>query len=514
MRITSNLFTVLCTFLITQLSCSFALTHRYFRMSYLNNGACVLINSTTPDTSLRFNFYGVKDFTVPVVIFEYSEILYFKNVPNLNYFVNHTYIYNDEWHLMKYSKSGLDFLIEPRKPDLGLPPSYFNNTIDQNGSFQYKIPRDGVYCIYFPVYTAGPQNYLPGRYVADVIVVDETYPLNVFSDISIHVSLSILYGIVFAFISFFHPAIAKGQLSKLPIITRSIAYVLIVSFLYSSIFFILEIICAYYPTDRLYEFTEETYYNFQRGLIGKLPNYVSVLVYLGYGFSNLDFKPYIKITTFVFVVHILASLYGDYVVGNVSSLVDISFLGDKFSILYKTVILYGNYRDAYLGFKSDLDKKVLMYSSYAQIGTEILIFIICSVHAIIIYFKLRKAHRKAANKMLISFFIHLLLYKLAVKQILVFLNRIIFNGVFDVGESLKVFGNIIEGRDLKLYLIDLIELVLIWALWGTNRLVDVRKDTVKSDKKAAVAEKSAAEAKKLLKGSAKKRTKSDSKKQR
>ncbi|KAK6198625.1 uncharacterized protein RJT21DRAFT_122212 [Scheffersomyces amazonensis] len=499
MKVTNRVFYVIGLFLATQLSWTMALTHRKLELSSRNNAACILINSTSDDTSISFDFKNVKQFEVPLVVFEYRDIVRFRNLPNFNFFSNHSYVLWEGHDIVKLNNKSVEFELQLRKKDEPLPDSFFNTTVTDDSKFEYPVEKNGVYCTYLPLYKYGPNAYLPINYYVDIEVVNETFPINIFNDISSHVTLSIIFAVSLLFINFFHPAISRGQLTSLPIITKTVVYILIVNFIYNSIFFILEILCAYYPSDALYHFTEITYANLQRGLVDKLQVYISSLVYLGYGFSNLPVKVYLAPVNLLFFIHVATSLFGDFVVGNISSLQDILFLQRPFTVLYNTILVSPVYRAAVLNHKSANEKTLLYFSSIGQVGSEILLFLVSLIFAIVIWFKIRKEHPKSARRLLTSLLVHYFGYKLIIKQLLVIAIKISFAGFFDVGEGLRVFGNLIEARLSKLVLINLVELFIIWLFWGTNNPIDVRIGTDISEKKAAGVKKTVEEVKKQVK---------------
>ena len=64
--------------ILVQLSLVLAASNRRFILNYESNGACVAINNVTLETQLTFDFHNVCQTTIPLIVFQYLDLLKFK----------------------------------------------------------------------------------------------------------------------------------------------------------------------------------------------------------------------------------------------------------------------------------------------------------------------------------------------------------------------------------------------------------------------------------------------------
>ena len=467
--IQSNPLWAVFVFLALQLSSAAAFSHRAFDMNLYSNGACLYVNGSSKDTSLRFEFSGVRQPTA-LVVFQYDDIIAFRNLPNLNYFLNHSYILDKPILGFDDETDQLGFLLISRK-DFDIPESILATLVLSDKEVDYPIENDGVYCIYMPLYKYNETLVLPqAHYNARVTVKNETMPVNIYHDISTHISLSIVFGLGLVLMSLFHPAIGQGKLTQLPIVTRYIIYFFIVNFVYNSLYFILELICTYFPNDALYDFTENFYFRLQTGVIDKFQLYILILVYLGYGYAGADVKINTKLTTTFWLANTVSRIVTDYIYTDVNTLIDITLLEEKYLILYNSVILPGGYKKSLIRSMDPRGKGIVSTFSLIQVVSESLFYIAITYYAFKInkYWK-TKGETQMKKYIYKSIIFHLFIYKFALKYVALQISTITFGGFFDVGELLKVLGNLIEIYEMKVISLNVIEVFILWLIWGVNK---------------------------------------------
>ncbi|KAK6457377.1 uncharacterized protein RJT20DRAFT_1949 [Scheffersomyces xylosifermentans] len=460
---------IIAVFLATQLSVVLGTSHRIFELNAKSNAACLYVNASQEDTSLSIEFSDVTDHEIPLIIFNYNDLIKFKNLPNLNYFVNHTYVFEN--HIVENNNGSVGFTFELRKGLDELPPSLFNTTIDEDSVIEYPIADEGVYCVYLPIYKSTGEGYLPTtQYKAKVTVNNEAVPANIFQDISTHVSLALMFGVAFVVVAFFHPAVSQRRLSQLPLITRYIIYYLLTNFAYNSIFFALELICAYFPNDPLYDFTEDWYFRLQTGVLNKFQSYIIVLVYLGYGYHKLNVNVISKFTVTLWLINSVSRIFTDYLLRETNTIIDIILIDEKYQVLYNTVLLAGTYKADRVAAWAPRERALTSIFTLVQILTEFLLFIIFLWNSYKINKKLTQLGEPGLKKYITrSLFYHLFLYKIVFKQVALYLSHLKFGGLFDVGETLQVIGHFIEMFEMKLIGFNLLEILIVWYIWGTNK---------------------------------------------
>lgn len=97
--------------------------------------------------------------------------------------------------------------------------------------------------------------------------------------------------------------------------------------------------------------------------------------------------------------------------------------------------------------------------------------------------KLRR-FRKLAKPMIVTIMIHLIAWTLFGKQsVYVAFIRLNIGGVFDVGELLSNIGQLLETYEVKWMALSLVEILMIWFIWSTDKPYDYAVVVAEEEKK-------------------------------
>ncbi|CCG24851.1 hypothetical protein CORT_0G01640 [Candida orthopsilosis Co 90-125] len=475
--------------------------YRKVFFNYQNNAVCLYANDTV-HTQFEIEFDLARDNeTIPVLIFNYRDLIKFKNVPNFNEFLNHTYLndqVNDQGEgssllLVDEVHKSVDFNLQMNQVGKSLPKSVWYDVVTNETSFiSYGVNEPGTYCIYMPLYSFDGNLIHPTNYKAQ-LSVEEFTPISVFHDIATSLNIVIMFGSTLVVLSYLYPAIRARKFDKLPPVVQQLTQLLIVYVGFTLIQFALRLIYLFVPNDFIYSFTEDYFGYFANVLLNKWQKFIISQVYFGLGYINVpESLKTIRISKLIFQLAFIVNLVAIFVLDNCIDipipLTSILINQERYSIYKKSILVNEYYANIVINQNSDLLKYLFKYGSQTQLLCGFLMQVVRLVCGFQLAWKLRRS-RKLAKPMIVTIMIHLIAWTLFGKQsVYVAFIRLNIGGVFDVGELLSNIGQLLETYEVKWMALSLVEILMIWFIWSTNKPYDyavvVEEEKKKKDKGA------------------------------
>lgn len=475
--------------------------YRKVFFNYQNNAVCLYANDTV-HTQFEIEFDLVRDNeTIPVLIFNYRDLIKFKNVPNFNEFLNHTYL-NDQVNgqgeglsllLVDEVHKLVDFNLQMNQVGKSLPKLVWYDVVTNETSFiSYGVNEPGTYCIYMPLYSFDGNLIHPTNYKAQ-LSVEEFTPISVFHDIATSLNIVIMFGSTLVVLSYLYPAIRARKFDKLPPVVQQLTQLLIVYVGFTLIQFALRLIYLFVPNDFIYSFTEDYFGYFANVLLNKWQKFIISQVYFGLGYINVpESLKTIRISKLIFQLAFIVNLVAIFVLDNCINipipLTSILINQERYLIYKKSILVNEYYANIVINQNSDLLKYLFKYGSQTQLLCGFLMQVVRLVCGFQLAWKLRRS-RKLAKPMIVTIMIHLIAWTLFGKQsVYVTFIRLNIGGVFDVGELLSNIGQLLETYEVKWMALSLVEILMIWFIWSTNKPYDyavvVEEEKKKKDKGA------------------------------
>ncbi|KAI5957214.1 hypothetical protein KGF54_000142 [Candida jiufengensis] len=478
-------------FFICQLSFTLATPDRSIFFNYQNNAACILVNDTVY-ANFEFEFNNPKNEPIPLIIFNYENLQYFKNLPNFDTFLNHTYLdvkNDDKFVQINLKDESVQFNLKMFR-NLEIPEDTFTEVITTKSNLNYNIPEPGVYCVYLPLYSYDGDIIHPTAYTS-TLKINEFASVSVFNDISSRISSIILYGLFLIPLSYLYPNIRKRSFEKLPPVIQELCQILIVSLLLNIAHVVLELFYLFFPNDFVHSFAENYFGYFKDILLEKWQKYVVCQIYLGLGYENSPIKtPKILFQSF-FILNLATTLILDNLLGPASSIIDIFINGQHFEIVKKSILVNGFYKTIFINKNySDFLKSLITTSTSIQLVSGFIMQLISLVYGIKYIIRL-KNHPQLLKPMTSSLLVHLIAWSTFGKHALYNIGvKISVTGIFDAGELLSVIGTLIEQFEIKLVGLQVIEIMILWYLWTTVKPYDL--NALKIEEEEAAEKKNAA----------------------
>ncbi|CAI5756680.1 unnamed protein product [Candida verbasci] len=440
--------------LFTFITLTLAASNRQLFFNYQNNAACILINEPTPFTQLSFNFQLGSNQSIPLVIFNYLDIVNFKNLPNFDQFLNHTYL-----DVNKFITKDVEFNFQTFKSK-SLPEHFESTIIQESGEYNYQIFQNGTYCIYLPLYTFDETIIHPTHYYATMKIEHEFRHVDLYHKFSTNLTITILFASTLLLLSYFNPSIREFQIEKLTIVKQQLVTLLFGTFAFYFLYTINEFLTLFaIPSDKFYSLSEGTFGHAQYLIIDKWQKYTISKIYFGVAFKNFT-KP--RIFDLIFAINVISSFVSDYLIKIDST--DILVNDKPFQILKQSILVPGFYKSVLQNVETDGNKLTLEVASALQLISGILIQLITLIVGIKVYWKLKD--RKLQAPILQSLLLHLITWSTFVKHLIYHLYiKISIRGIFDVGELLGVIGSLIETYQVKVVSLNLVEILLLWFIW-------------------------------------------------
>lgn len=475
--------------------------YRKVFFNYQNNAVCLYANDTV-HTQFEIEFDLARDNeTIPVLIFNYRDLIKFKNVPNFNEFLNHTYLndqVNDQGEglsllLVDEVHKLVDFNLQMNQVGKSLPKLVWYDVVTNETSFiSYGVNEPGTYCIYMPLYSFDGNLIHPTNYKAQ-LSVEEFTPISVFHDIATSLNIVIMFGSTLVVLSYLYPAIRARKFDKLPPVVQQLTQLLIVYVGFTLIQFALRLIYLFVPNDFIYSFTEDYFGYFANVLLNKWQKFIISQVYFGLGYINVpESLKTIRISKLIFQLAFIVNLVAIFVLDNCIDipipLTSILINQERYLIYKKSILVNEYYANIVINQNSDLLKYLFKYGSQTQLLCGFLMQVVRLVCGFQLAWKLRRS-RKLAKPMIVTIMIHLIAWTLFGKQsVYVAFIRLNIGGVFDVGELLSNIGQLLETYEVKWMALSLVEILMIWFIWSTNKPYDyavvVEEEKKKKDKGA------------------------------
>lgn len=470
--------------------------YRKVFFNYQNNAVCLYANDTV-HTQFEIEFDLARDNeTIPVLIFNYRDLIKFKNVPNFNDFLNHTYLNDqvndqgeglslllvDEVHKLVY------FNIQMNQVGKSLPKLVWYDVVTNETSFiSYGVNEPGTYCIYMPLYSFDGNLIHPTNYKAQ-LSVEEFTPISVFHDIATSLNVVIMFGSTLVVLSYLYPAIRARKFDKLPPVIQQLTQLLIVYVGFTLIQFALRLIYLFVPNDFIYSFTEDYFGYFANVLLNKWQKFIISQVYFGLGYINVpESLKTIRISKLIFQLAFIVNLVAIFVLDNCINipipLTSILINQERYLIYKKSILVNEYYANIVINQNSDLLKYLFKYGSQTQLLCGFLMQVVRLVCGFQLAWKLRR-FRKLAKPMIVTIMIHLIAWTLFGKQsVYVAFIRLNIGGVFDVGELLSNIGQLLETYEVKWMALSLVEILMIWFIWSTDKPYDYAVVVAEEEKK-------------------------------
>ncbi|KAI5969214.1 hypothetical protein CANMA_001767 [Candida margitis] len=481
--------------------------YRTVFFNYQNNAVCLYANDTA-HTHFEIEFDNARlNESIPVMIFNYRDLPKFKNLPNFNSFLNHTYL-NEPDEMQRLitideETKQVDFNFQlVSKSGQSLPESVWYKVITNETLIRYDVKQPGTYCIYMPLYTLDWNTILPTNYQAQ-LTVEEFSPVSVFHDISVSVNIAIMFGSILVGLSYLYPAIRARKFTKLPPVIQQLTQLLIVYVGFTMIQLALRLIYLFVPNDFIYTFTEDYFGYFANILLNKWQKFIISQVYFGLGYVNCPNTILKYIFQVAFIINLVSVVIVDNCVNFPIPITGVSINNEHYSIFKKSILVNEFYANIVINQNSDLLKYIFNYGTQAQIICGFVMQVSRFVSGVYFAWKLRK-FPKLAKPMISTVLLHLIAWTSFGKQsVYVAFVRLNFSGVFDVGELLGQVGKLMETYEVKWLALSLVEILLLWFIWSTGKPYDysvaVKQDEEKKKKKKnkdeTVKEKKASDAK-------------------
>ncbi|KAG5418359.1 hypothetical protein I9W82_003887 [Candida metapsilosis] len=460
--------------------------YRKLFFNYQSNGACLLVNDTA-HTYFELEFDLARDNeTVPVMIFNYRDLINFRNVPNFNDFLNHSYL-NEQvaddgegksMLLVDDVKKKVFYNLQMLEIGKPLPKSVWHDVITNETTYvRYDVDEPGTYCVYMPFFTYDGGLIYPTNYKA-YLSVEEFMPASIYHDIAASLNIAIMFGSTLVVLSYLYPAIKAKKFEKLPPVVKQLTQSLVVYAVFSAMHLALRLIYLFMPNDFIYSFSEDYFGYFANVLLNKWQKLIISQVYFGLGYVNMPKKTwtFLRIMTRLFEAAFILNLAAVFILDKCldipQPLMSIMVNDHQYSIYKKSILVNDYYSNIVLNQSSDLMKYVFKYGSQTQLICGLLMQVLRLVCGCHLLWKVRKWPR-LMRPMLITVMVHLIAWTLFGKQAayLAFVHMR-FSGFFDVGELLTNAGQLIETYELKWMVLSLVEVFMIWIIWSTKTPFD------------------------------------------
>ncbi|KAI5959310.1 uncharacterized protein KGF55_005460 [Candida pseudojiufengensis] len=460
--------------IFTQLSLILATPDRSLFFNYQNNAACILVNDTVY-TNFHFEIENPKNQSIPLIIFNYRNLQYFKNLPNFDVFLNHTYLdLEDEKQFISTDNvsNSVGFNLKTFR-NYKIPEDTFVELITDKTDLIYQVPEPGVYCIYFPLYSYDRDIIHPTAYAIN-LKIEEFAPISVFNDISSHISNVILFGLFILPLSYIYPDIRKRRFEKLPPVIQELCQILIVSLVLNGVHVVLELCYLFFPNDFVHSFTENYFGYFKDILLEKWQKYTVCQIYLGLGYKNSPIKTPKVLFQSIFILNVVSTILLDYLMGPATSIIDIYINDKQFEIVKKSILVTRFYKSIFINRNyTDFIKSLITVSTTIQLVSGLIMQLISLIYGVIFVYKL-KNHPSLLKPMSSSILIHLIAWSTFGKHAIYNLAiKISVTGIFDAGELLSVIGTLIEQFEIKLVGLQVIEILILWFLWSGGKSFDL-----------------------------------------
>ncbi|CAK9437509.1 uncharacterized protein LODBEIA_P18870 [Lodderomyces beijingensis] len=503
---------------LAQLSLVLAIPTRDIFFNYQSNAACILVNDTSY-TNFKFNFANTAlDKQIPLIIFNYADLQYFKNLPNLNAFLNHTYLDEKPFLKLGSEKKNGDGKDDEMAFDLKVfrsfefPEHVEKRLIKEDGEFTYHVPEPGVFCVYLPLYSYDGNLIHPTNYHANM-EIQEFQPISVYNDISAHITIAILFGLALLPFKYIYKLKTLRDFDKITPVVREAAQIILVYAVLNGVHVVLELTYLFIPNNFIHSFTEEYFSYFKVLLLEIWQKYVTTMIYLGLGFGNLPETQQgpRNLIQAIFVFNFITAILFRSLTKRTESAVDILINEEPFQIIHKSILVSRFYSNVVTKQYSEIMKTIIIYSTRAQFITGLLLLVATfySGLKLILHFK---SDKTLLRPILSSFLLQLVAWSTFGRHIIYQLYiRLVFAGVFDVGELLSSISTLMEYYEVRMAGSSLVELLLLAFIWYTKKAFDASTLEVEDEKTSEESIDKKAEKKAEKKSS--KKTKTQSKKE-
>ncbi|KAI3406879.2 hypothetical protein KGF56_000171 [Candida oxycetoniae] len=457
---------------LTQLVSIFAKPDRKLLFNFQNNAACILVNETAVNTNFKFNFHGTQqDDQVPMMIFNYLDLKFFKNLPNFDTFLNHTYL--DEKKILEIGDDIYDDISFKLKTFRGaaLPESLYTTVVTTDKELEYTASEPGVYCVYFPLYSYDGDIIHPTNYHAE-LQIDDFQSISVFNDISAHISEFLMFGLALVPLYYIYPVLRTKQVNKLPPVIQQLTQLLIVFVCLNVAHFVLELAYLFMPNDFLHGFSEVYFAFFKSILLEKWQKYIVALVYFGLGYVNSPVKSSKLLLQCIFTVNIISTCVFYYATGKLSSVTDITVNGAQYQVVYKSILVPRFYKKVALNQDTDFTKLMITISGLVQVVSSFLMQLLSFYYGLKLSWKFRGS-KKLSKPIISSILFHLISWSTFGRHLMyqIFI-QIRAEGIFDVGELLSNMGVMLEHYEVKIVGFQLVEILILLFIWTTKTPYD------------------------------------------
>ena len=433
--------------------------------------------------NLHFTFENTEeDGQIPLVIFDYTDLQYFKNLPNFNAFMNHTYL--DDKKFLDIGDDQTDPITFDFKLFRNQQHSnrFFTKIITDDEEFDYPIQEPGQYCVYLPLYSYDGDIIHPTNYKGRVSI-EEFQSISVYNDISAHISITIMFGLIIIPLSYLFPQIRTRHYDKLPPVVQQMVQLLLTNLFFNVAHFVLELIYLFIPNDYAYAFTELIFATLKDELLTKWQIYLMASIYLGIGYKNLPASKQgaRKVLQLALTINIIAKAVLNYLLKETSTVQDILINNEPYQITHKSILVHRFYRNIVTFEYPESTKRLITLTSTISLATLFTIRLISYYSGIRLAWYLRK-DTNLSRPMVLSLILHLVAWCSFGRQIIYQLYvRIMFGGLFDVGELLSVLGTQVENYEVMNAGLQVTEILLILFIWYPTRPYDVEKYAEEQD---------------------------------
>jgi hypothetical protein len=466
--------------LFIQLTMVLGISYRSFQLVEHHNGACFLADTVGNTTRLQFRNLLSKD-PLPLIIFNYLDHVKFKDFPNLNEFLNDSYIDGKINKLLRVQPDGsYKFKLRPGNGYTKLPENYLNYTLDKQEVFHYPVPGRGVYCAYVPKY---PHS---SKFLVDVGVLDDIYPIDTPRHLDVHLKLAGALLLLIVVLFLVYSRSPKAQLNKSHKVSSTVEFprpvkltlgIFQLNLLLNVCYFLAEVlVIRHYDNSfmqSVYFTLHEHVYTLEHSKFDPIFEAFVFALVTGYMYTNkLPKKFYIVLGIYLssfFTKSVL--LQKQIVIPGELQLMTIRINGESFDVLHNSIITGFGLNPEVKGLLNlAINKWSVLLLSYHVLALNIF-YPASLLFGFITLFKYKKQNKGKqeidTRPLSYTLFGYLIVYSLVVKRFvnLLILPNFIFNGISDYGEVLVVIHRFIEKKLFRISLLKYLDILIVCLIW-------------------------------------------------
>lgn len=465
-----NLYLITC-----QLSIAvFGLSYRDFQLTENKNGACILADTAGNDTVWDIKVLAASQ-DLPMIIYDYLDYTKFQNLPNLDEFLNDSYVDGRFNKLLRVNHDGsYTFKLRSGNGDNTLPDTYVNTTITTKTPYKHAIEQPGFYCIYIP---KAPNQ---GKYLIDVEIKDELLPIDTPRYVHAHTkALGVNLVLIFT-LSFLQSIWNKQDKKSHKVTTESsnipvnlITILLFFNTVYLVTLIILEkLILHFYDNpilQSIYLFLNNHVYPLEKSIHDPLFDAFVLLIVSGYGYTQKVPKKF-----YVLIAIYLSSFAAKYFLTNLQIYIPSDFqvfkidINDtKYDFFYHSIITAANLN---ADVKPRLNTLLTPFRFATAFYNSIANNILFPSSILVGLLTLRKLRKTEHNTKPLAYTVlgFLILYSLILKNSLsqLVLPNYKFSGANDFGEVLIVIHGMIGLKLFQCFLFKYLDIAVVYLIWS------------------------------------------------